>query len=176
MCCNFVDEIVMCERCSEIHETEKFVSTQAEKLERPKSTMLVDEPAAENFAPPTHRKSGSTFIQWTVVAVGACIIAAQLYFYASPPQVQQDPVDLAREQQLSSLVQCMLVFREIGLILQDGGMPGNNMRCTDSEAANISGNEDGSIRFYHPNPQYYGYAEISVGASEPEPRIVRAEQ
>lgn len=175
MCGNFIDAIVLCDRCSEIYETEKFVATRSEKLERPESTMVVDEPAREEFTPRTRRKVGSKAIQWTVIAVGFCIISAQLYFYSSPPQVQQEPSALAREQQLNSLVQCMLVFREIGLMLQEGRVPGNNLRCADSTAANISRNEEGGIRLYHPNPQYYGYEEISVGDDSPEPNLVRTE-
>jgi len=37
-------------------------------------------------------------------------------------------------------------------------------------------NEDGNIRLYHTNLQYYGYEEISVSDSSPETNIVRAEQ
>ncbi len=176
MCGNFVDAIVLCERCSEIHETEKYVTTQSEKLERPESTMVVEEPAKEEFIPPTRRRGSSKVIQWAVVVVGFCIISSQLYFYSRPAEVQQDPSALAREQQLNSLVQCMLVFREIGLTLQEGRMPSNSMLCADSAAANILRNEEGGIRFYHPNPQYYGYAEISVGDESAEPKLVRAGQ
>lgn len=176
MCSNFIDEIVLCERCSEISESEKFVSTQSEKLERPTSTMIVEEPATEKFNPPTRSKNRSKAMQWAVIAVGGCIIAAQLFFYNNPPLVEQQPAAIAKELQLNSLVQCMLIFRGIGLILQDGRMPENNMLCADSDVENVVANEGGSIRFYHPNPQYYGYAEISVGATDVEPRLVRAEQ
>ena len=176
LCGNFVDTIVLCERCNEIHESEKFVATQSEKLERPKSTLVMEDPAGEEFTPATRRKGSSKAIQWAVIVVAFCIISAQLYFYNSPPLVQQEPAALAREQQLNSLVQCMLVFREIGLVLQEGRMPSNNMRCADSAAANILRDEGGSIRFYHPNPQYYGYEEISVGDDSPEPNIIRAGQ
>lgn len=176
MCSNFIDETVLCERCSEISETEKFVSSQSENLERPNSTMVVDEPATETFNPPTRRKIQSNVIQWAVIGVGGCIIAAQLYFYNNPAQVQQDPSAIAREQQLSSLVQCMLIFREIGLILQDGRMPNGDMLCADSTAANIAVNEEGSIRLFHPNPQHYGHKEISVSAVDAAPRLVLLEQ
>lgn len=176
MCANFIDDIVLCERCSEIHETEKYVSTQSEKLERPKSTLTVDESEADEFVPPSRRKSGSKTLQWAVIAIGACIISAQLYFYSNPGQVQQDPTAVALEQELNSLVQCMLVFREIGLILQEGRRPVNDMGCADTSEANIVRDDEGSLRFYHPNPQYYGLVEISVSEDNPEPRIVRPEQ
>lgn len=176
MCGNFIDEIVLCEVCREIYEAEKYVSSQSEKLERPESTMVVEEPAREEFAAATRRKNGSKTIQWAVVVVGFCIISAQLYFYSSPPLVQQEPSALAREQQLNSLVRCMLVFREMGLVLQEGRMPSNDLRCADSTDENILRNEEEGIRFYHPNPQHYGYAEISVSDSNPEPTLVRAEQ
>ena len=175
MCSTFIDEIVLCESCSESFEAEKFVSSHSESLERPKSTMVVDEPETEKFNPPTRGKNNSKAIQWAVIAVAGCIISAQLYFYSNPPRVEQLPGAIAREQQLNSLVQCMLVFREIGLVLQDGRMPSNNMLCADSTAANISRNEEGSIRYYHPNPQNYGYEEISVSDSDPEPRLVLTE-
>ncbi|MFT4817331.1 MAG: hypothetical protein ACI8XU_000177 [Kiritimatiellia bacterium] len=84
MCSNFVDEIVLCERCSEISETEKFVSSQSENLKRQKSTMVVEEPATETFNPPTRRKIQSNVFQWAVIAVGGCIITAQLYYYNNP--------------------------------------------------------------------------------------------
>lgn len=172
MCGNFIDNIVLCDRCSEIHETEQYVAAQSEKLERPETTMVVDGPEP----PATRSKTGSRSIQWAVIAACFAIITAQLYFYNSPVQVQQDPAAIARDRQLDALVRCMLVFREIGLTLADGRMPSNALRCADSAAANIQGNEDGVMRFYHPNPQFYGYREISVAADAPEPRLVRAVQ
>jgi len=175
MCSNFIDESVLCEPCSEIFEAEKFVSTQSESLERPKSTLVVDQLATENFNPRTHSKKTGKAIQRAVIVVGVCIISAQLYFYNNPTQVQQDPSAIAREQQLSSLVQCMLIFREIGLILQDGRMPDSSMICADSPVLNGVRNEDGVLHIYHPNPQYYGYGEISVSNEDPEPNVIRIE-
>ncbi|PCI06804.1 hypothetical protein COB72_11385 [bacterium] len=176
MCSNFIDEIVLCESCSEAFESEKFVAAQTEKLERPNSTMVVEDQAAEKFNSPATRKNPSKAIQWAVVIVSGCIISAQLFFYSNPPLVEQQPSAIAKELQLSSLVKCMLLFREIGLILQDGRMPESDMLCADSDAANVLVNEGGNIRFYHPNPQHYGYEEISVGNTDAEPRIVLAEQ
>jgi hypothetical protein len=122
---------------------------------------------------PTRRKIQGNVIQWTVISVGGCIITVQLYYYNNPAQVEQDPNTIARDQQLRSLVQCMLIFREIGLDLQDGRMPDGTMICGDSPALNVVRNEDGVLHIYHPNPQYYGYKEISVSNEVPEPSIIR---
>jgi len=176
MCSNFIAEIVLCERCSKINETEKYVSTETEKLERPKSTMVAEEPTTDKFNPPTRSKNYGKAIQWAVVAAGGCIIAAQLFFYSNPPAVEQQPGAIAKELELNSLVQCMLIFRKIGLILQDGRMPDGNMLCADSAAANVIVNEEGSIRLFHPSPQYYGHKEISVSAADVAPRLILFEQ
>jgi len=173
---NFIEEVVLCENCNENYEAKRFVSSRTECLKQLAAAAASDESVTEEFLRPAPSKGFSKTIQWGVIVAAVAIISAQLYFYNNPAQVQQDPEALAREQQLSSLVQRMLVFREIGLVLQERCMASNEMRCADSAAANIIRNEDGNIRLYHPNPQYRCYEEISVADSSPEPNIVRAGQ
>ena len=172
-CGNFVDDIVLCERCVEVYENEKFVSSQTEKLDRPKSTLVVDDPDADEFTPPSRRKKDNKLIPAVVIGISVCIISVQLYFYSNPRQVDQDPAALARQQAVGSLVQCLLVFRQIGLTLQEGRMPDSTMVCADSSQPNIIRSEDGTPRIWHPNPRYYGYEEISVSGEQPEPRLVQ---
>lgn len=176
MCANYVDEIVLCESCVGDYEAEKFVSSQAEKIERPESTLIVDEPVPNEFFPPTRHRNNNRKIQYAVTAIAVSIISVRLFLYTNPAQVEQDPATAARQQALSSLVDCMLVFREIGLVLQSGRMPGSDLICADSAIQNVVAEEEGSMRIYHPNPQFYGYREISVSDDEPEPRIIRAQQ
>ena len=176
MCGNYADDIVLCERCVEVYENAKYVSSQTEKLIRPDSALVVDDPDGEGIVPPGRRKQNNTIVPAVVIGICSCIIALQLYLYSNPAAVEQDPAAIARQQAISSLVQCMLVFREIGLILQDGRMPDNTMICADSTVPNVVSNAEGTLRISHPNPQHYGYAEISVSDEDPEPRISRIEQ
>ncbi len=176
MCGSFVDDIVLCERCFESYENEKYVLSQTEKLIRPESTLVVDDPDAEEFILPGRRKQKNRILPVVVIGLCLCIIAVQLFLYTNPAPVDQDPAAIARQQTIGSLVQCMLIFREIGLILQGGRMPDRTMLCADSPVPNVVSNVDGILRISHPNPQYYGYAEISVSNDNPEPRLVRIEQ
>lgn len=176
MCGNYVDDIVLCEGCAEIYENEKYVSSQTQKLESPQSTLVADDPEAESFVSPGQRQKNNKLIPSVVIGLSACVIAVQLYFYNNPSPVEQDPAALARQQAIASLVECMLVFREIGLTLQDGRMPDGSLVCNDSSVPNVVSNEGDSLRISHPNPQYYGYAEISVSGDEPEPRLLQTRQ
>lgn len=173
MCGNYFDDLVLCERCAEIYENEKFVSSQSEKLERPKSTLVVDSDETDEFTPPGRSKKVNKLVPAAVIGLCGCVIAVQLYLYSNPGPVERDPAAVARELAVASLVDCLLVFREIGLTLQDGRMPDESQVCADSPQPNVIRNEDGVPRIWHPNPRYYGYEEISVSATEPEPRVVQ---
>lgn len=175
MCGNYVDDIVLCERCAEVFDNEKYVSSQTEKLTRPESTLVVDDPDAQTSVSPGRKKQDNKVIPIVVIGICACILAVQLYLYSNPAQVEQPPELIAQQRALDSLVQCMLLFQQIGLVLQEGRMPDNSMTCADSSTPNVVSNVDGTLRISHPNPQHYGYAEISVSDADPEPRVIREE-
>lgn len=172
-CGNYFGKLILCENCAEDYENEKYVSSQAEKLARPKSSPLIEDSEEEEFTPSRPSGKHKNIIPAIVIGICVCVISVQLYLYSNPIQVEQDPDALAREQAIASLVQCMLVFREIGLLLQNGGLPDDSMRCADSSVANIVSNVDGVVRVSHPNPRYYNHREISVSSTSPEPRLVR---
>ena len=136
---------------------------------------MAEDPAEEVFVPSGRSGNNNKIIQAALIGLSVCFIAVQLFLYSNPAQPEQDAATLARQQAIGSLVQCLLVFREIGLILQDGRMPDNTMICADSPVPNVVNNENGIVRISHPNPQFYGYSEISVSDETPEPNIIRAE-
>ena len=172
MCANFIETEVLCEKCVEIRETEKYVSTQTQQHEQPETTIKMEKADdAGKFAEPK-KKSNAKHIQLGIIFICFGVMAFQLYRSQTDTSVPIDPETSAREVAITSFAQCLMVFRQIGLVLENGEMPGESMRCDEPEAANIVEQVGGDVRISHPDPELYGYSEIYVSRNNPEPVIV----
>jgi hypothetical protein len=78
----------------------------------------------------------------------------------------------AREQQMSSLAQCLIVFRQIGVRLAAGEDPQPTMTCPDNLGPNRVRRTGDDIIVSHPAPQNYGFSRIEVSRRDPEPRLI----
>ncbi len=173
LCGNYIDDSVFCERCTEIYETKQFISAQSEKLKHSRSTLIVDNSSAGELSDSKSKKSNYKSLQLIVIVASVSVIAVRLYFFSNPISIQRDPELLAREQALTSVVQCLLIFREIGLRLEREGdqTAVAELRCADSDVPNIITIDGDNIRISHPNPAIYGYSEIFVTNHDAEPKL-----
>ena len=62
--------------------------------------------------------------------------------------------------------------KEIGEILQTGEMPDPLLGCEQADEPNLISREGDIIRISHPDPGIYGYREIFVNSSDPEPSLI----
>ncbi|MFT6094309.1 MAG: hypothetical protein ACJA2Q_002213 [Pseudohongiellaceae bacterium] len=169
MCANFDRTGVFCEGCLAVHENQQFVSAQAAQATRAAATALQSDAEEFVYNPPTGKKFNTRSVQLTIIFICTLATAAQLYFYNQPSSAPRDPLTLQREQAITSLVECLTVFGEIGLVLGKGEKPGTAMRCNDSFEPNRLIDNGDEIRVIHPNPQNYGYKTIYVSNKSPVP-------
>ncbi|NKB34419.1 MAG: hypothetical protein GKR91_15110 [Pseudomonadales bacterium] len=172
MCANYLDDGVYCEKCVAIQETEKFVESQTQQHEKSESSIQIEKADSEGrFAKP-EKKSNAKNIQIGIIAISFAVMGFQFYRSSNDSFVPIDPETRARELAISSFAQCLILFREIGTVLANGDMPGDSMRCDESGAANIIEEINGDVRVSHPHPDFYGYSQIYVSRSNPEPTLV----
>ena len=105
----------------------------------------------------------------TVIFVYTLATEAELYFYNQPSSAPRDPLTLQREQAITSLVDWLTVFDEIGLIFGKGKKPKTAMRCNDSFEPNRLIENSDEIRAIYPNPHNYGYKTTYVSNKSPVP-------
>ncbi len=171
MCSNYLESEVLCEKCVAVRETEKFVDSQAKQHEQPESTIQLETAdAAGNFTKP-EKKSNAKQIQWIVIVLCFSVMAFQLYRSQSGPAASLSPELQQREIAISAFAQCLMLFREIGVILENGGTPDESMRCENSGAI-LAEQIDGGIRISHPSPESFGYSQLYVTRQNPEPVLI----
>ena len=172
-CSRFGDDGVRCERCAATHETAQLVAARSEKLKKPERININEALPNEDAPAPYKKKQGPKWIGKLVLAILSIAIAIPLYFYAYPAYVEIDSPTKEREQSVTALMQCLLVFRQIGELMQSGQEPDMSLQCASPSGPNIVRRNDTTIRVSHPNPQLYGVREISVTNLNPEPVIVQ---
>jgi len=172
LCVNYTDTGVFCEPCLKIHETEKFVAAQSRQLDHGANPSQATAIRTENSQAATPRKRIPQIAQGLIIAACFAFIFVRFYFSESPTSVEVDTETLARELELTALVRCMLVFKVIGEILQTGEMPDPLLGCEQADEPNLISREGDIIRISHPDPGIYGYREIFVTSSDPEPSLI----
>ncbi len=175
MCSNFTETEVLCEKCVVIREQEKFVDAQSQQLEQPEKPLIVDrgeDTGTENPSQRSKKKSFGPQMQWTIIVACMGFLIYRIYFYSTIDFVPLDDETRARELAITSISECLLIFREIGQILERGNMPAESLRCDQSGTPNIVTEAGGDIKISHPHPDFYGYNEIFVTRNNPEPTLV----
>lgn len=175
MCSNFTETDVLCEKCVEIRETEKYVAAQSQQLDQPEKPLIVEreeDAGIESPGQPKEKKSYRPQLQWTIIVACLGFLIYRLYFYSPIDFVPLDDETRARELAITSLSECLLVFTQIGQILARGNMPAESLRCDQSGTPNIVTESGDDIKISHPHPDFYGYLEIFVTRNNPEPTIV----
>lgn len=116
--------------------------------------------------------STKKLVQRLIIAVGMIATYAALYSFSHPGFLEGDADSRARRRAEIALTNCLYVFQEIGVVLEENQMPDPSLRCADSSTANIITRSGNSIRVSHPNPQFHGVSEIFVTNTSHEPVVV----
>lgn len=171
MCASFVDDVLLCEKCEENHQSEKFVSRQSEELKRPASTVQVDQDEEQTGYQPPRRRFNPVTLQVSVIGLCFTIIAIRLFLFSGPSSNAVDSQQGLVNQQMTSLAQCLIVFRQIGVELAEAGtVP--ELACPDTAGPNRIEEQNGDIVVSHPQPGIYGFSRIEVSRLDPEPRLI----
>jgi len=123
MCANFDGTGVFCEGGLEVHESQQFVSAQAVQATHAASTALQSNAEEFVYNPPTGKKFDARSVQLTIIFACTLATAAGLYFYNQPSSAPRDPFTRQCEQAITSLLDCLTVFNEIGVIFGKGKKP-----------------------------------------------------
>lgn len=172
LCGNYTDTGIFCEPCLKIHETEKFVVAQSRHLDHGANPSPVVEIRVENSQAETPGKRMPQALQGLVIVSCFVFIFIRFYVSGNPTSVQVETESLTQELALTSLVRCMLVFQEIGEVLESGEMPDPALGCEQADEPNLISREGDIIRISHPQPGVYGYSEIFVTSDNPEPTLI----
>lgn len=163
-----------CERCGSAHDNARLVADRADKLAKPAAPALIEtSQARDSTASPA--KAAAVFkrikLAFLVLLLGS--VGVPLYFYGNPRIVLPESPTRERENAVITLLQCLLVFRQIGEQMQAGLEPDISLQCASPSGPNVLRRDDGEIRVSHPNPQLYGYRAIYVTNVNPEPVLLQ---
>lgn len=160
MCTIFLDKGEFCEPCSQIVESEEYVSVQSETLNKPATETLHAEPDEPPSDIQRRREQDKVYI-WGGVVGASLMIAVAMGLYAFP-NLFTDSAVLAAQAEEQRLEDCRLVFEEITYVLRAGEVPDETMACEGSPAPNLIRRTGDVVRVDHPNPAAYGLSEIYV--------------
>lgn len=149
----------------------RIVSSQNER-NQPSNNILLDNPYEEEYEIRKKRNSNGKSLIWLVIVICSIAIYAQLYFYTNPTEATIDQQQLAINQRLVSIVQCLNVFRKIGQILTIGEMPDSQLKCEDPSGPLVITTDGDTISISHPNPSIYGVSQISASNDNPFPTLL----
>jgi hypothetical protein len=172
LCANYIEEGVYCESCVSNRETEQIV---AEKLQRQNKGAIqkqVTELGAENAEAARKGGQNSQLIQVLIIVACLLFLTVRLFLNSGSPDEQANSELPVAEFALVSLVQCMLIFEEIGEILQSNNTPDPALRCDQTAPPNIITRNGDDIKISHPDPGVYGVEELSVSKSNPVSTLI----
>lgn len=171
-CARFTSTGVLCEACEKVNDTQRFVETETRKHNRDDIERLIEEAPPDSEAPEPESSVSARTVQVIIIFLCIAFVLARVYFLNLPFEERAEPSAVAQEQRLSSLVQCLLVFRQIGEQLAAGVQVSPDLQCADSNVPNIVNRQGETVRISHPNPQIYGYQQFYVTNRNPEPVLV----
>jgi len=170
MCSRFAEDGTRCERCAEAHENAQIVRAQTELLNKPATnvTTTATTPVVSESA-----EKAAAFLTWLpwigmVLVLGG--VGTSLYFYANPsPIAVQESPSREREEAATALMQCLLVFRQIGEQLAAGQEPDMSLQCAPPSGPNRLERDEDTIRVSHTDPQLFALETLYVTNLDPEP-------
>ncbi|GAB5498374.1 MAG: hypothetical protein PsegKO_06850 [Pseudohongiellaceae bacterium] len=171
-CASFVEDSVLCERCAADHESEKFVNQQTASQAQPDRSIQVDREETQSGGPRRKSQLNPVTVQIGIIAVCLIVLAVRVLVFSGQPASAVNNDLAAREQQMTNLAQCLIVFRQIGVSLAAGEEPMPAMTCPDNLGPNRVQRSGDDIIVTHPAPQFYGFSRIEVSRRDPEPRLI----
>jgi len=172
ICTQFLDSGEYCEKCAAVIQTEAFVAVQSNKMNKPKddSTQVMSQEDESSSA--SRGRDKDRFIIWVAVAASVGMIFVSLLLYAYPRIFEFDAEAAAAREAAHALEDCLYLFQEIGMILEENELPDESLRCSESVVPNLVSRNGDEVRVSHPNPQFHGYSQIYVTNYEHEPILV----
>lgn len=171
-CASFVAEAILCEACAENYESERFVKQQTAEQVKSDRSIQVARDEHRGTGPRRQSRVNPVFVQVSIIVICMLILAARLLFFARPPANAVNGELVAREQRMTSIAQCLIVFRQIGVSLAAGEQPDPTSTCPDNMGPNRVQRSGDDIIVSHPAPQFYGFSRIEVSRRDPEPRLI----
>lgn len=153
-CASFVAESVLCEPCAANYESEQFVNRQAAGHNKPDRSIQVDHDDTQGAAPRRPSRINPVAVQVGIIATCIVILGARLLFFSGPPANAVDGELVARERRMTSIAQCLIVFRQIGVSLANGEDPDPATTCPDNLGPNRIQRIDDDIVVSHPAPRF----------------------
>ena len=171
-CARFDDTGLYCEACKAVQDSQRYVEHESQKLSRPETPVRHHERSLENGRDGAAAKSPNYAVHLIIIAVCLCFLAVRGYMLYAGARAAPDPALLIQEQQMSSLVACLFVFRQIGEQLAANLAPAPDLRCADDAGPNRIARNGDQVRVSHANPEIYGYQAIYVTNAAIEPVLV----
>ena len=123
-----------------------------------------------SITPPSSKPSKKRALRVIVLLVSLVILAFQMpALFAAFQEIQ--PLRQGSFETDAITDQCIANLWRAARILQDGGMPGNDLFCPASGDSYVLVRSGGDIRAYCPNPELHGFSEISVSRNLPRPEV-----
>lgn len=149
-----------CEKCADAIQSEAFVSSQSDSLNKPEPESV----HAEQDLPPTReerKKDADRVYIWAGVGGSTAMLFGAMLIYAFP-NLFADQAQVAAWAEEQRLEDCRLVFEEITYVLRSGDIPDDSLTCEGSSSPNLIRRTGDIVRVDHPNPGLYGLSEIYV--------------
>lgn len=162
---------MFCEPCAANLESEKFVNQQAAGRGQPDRSIQINRGDEQAAGPQRKSRVNPVAVQIGIIAICMLVLAARMLLFSGPPANAVNSELAAREQQMTNLAQCLIVFRQIGVSLAAGEDPVATMTCPDNMGPNRVQRTGDDIVVSHPAPQFYGFSRIEVSRRDPEPRL-----
>lgn len=162
MCTRFLDSGEYCEKCATVAEAQQYMqkrSTLEEK--RGQESIRAGTDQIERQQQKEKEEDKDRKFIWGAVAVATLMLFSSMGLYAFPNLFTEEAV-LAEQRAIMRLTECEQVFQAIGIMLSEGQLPEDNMRCPGTNIPNIITRQGDTIRVSHPNPGAYGMQAIYV--------------
>jgi|TARA_Y100000031_G_C8204053_1_gene377714 hypothetical protein len=172
MCTQFLDSGEYCEKCAGAMQTEAFVAIQSKKMNKPKDDVGRVVSQKNEVSSAAGGKDKDRFIIWFAGSASVGMIFISLLLYAYPRLFEFDSEAAAAREAAHALENCLYLFQEIGMILEENELPDESLRCSESLTQNVVSRNGDEVRVSHPNPQFHGYSQIYVTNYEHEPILV----
>ena len=165
-CTRFVDTGKFCESCTEAAAVESFINAKSQA--KADGADLGFGPSVEPHAAALERPADrdSVYI-WGGIGGSVLMVCLSIALNTFHGLFAFDDVTTLRKQDLA-LENCRLVFEHIGNLLEQGEMPDDSLRCSDSVGPNLVSQDGDLVRVAHPNPGIHGYSQIYVTSDSGE--------
>lgn len=173
MCANFLGDEVLCETCQEVREAENTVATRTRELERPEPVAAT--PEYDEAVLQSARKKETSWVAVQLGIIAVCVVILILRLIVFPPGNPSGGTsadNFAQVQALSSLAQCLVQFQQIGESLVAGETLPEEITCPGSSLPMVVTETGTDIIVHHPQPSIFGYSQLSVSRSNPDPELL----